>query len=352
MSDPHSHETDGSNRPRRPTGGPIRSGVLGAARIVPNALLKPAESNPDVVVAAVAARDPERAAEFATKHGIANVHPTYEALLADDTLDAIYNPLPNGLHGHWTIAALEAGRHVLCEKPFTANADEAQLVADAAADSGLIVMEAFHWRYHPVAARMVEIMRSGELGELRHVETALCFPILKRDDIRWNPSLAGGTLMDAGCYAIHWARTLAGSEPEVVAATSLLRAPGVDRRTVVDLSFPGGATGRVTASMWSRSLLRLTARAEGSKGSLSVFNPIAPHLFYRMTVKVDGVKRREKVRSDGTTYDYQLRAFVAAVRDGTPTLTPPEESIANMRVIDAAYRAAGLIPRQATEVGV
>jgi predicted dehydrogenase len=192
---------------------------------------------------------------------------------------------------------------------------------------------------------MVEIARSGELGELRHIETAMCFPNLKRSDIRWQPELAGGALMDAGCYAIHWARTLAGTEPDVAAATALLRAPGIDRKMVVDLAFPGGATGRVTASMWSSSVLRLMARAEGSEGTLRIFNPIAPQAMSRMTVEIAGHKRREKVVSAGSTYDYQLRAFVAAVRDGTPTLTPPSESVANMRVIDAAYRAAGLEPR-------
>lgn len=323
----------------------LRIGVLGAAKIVPAALVKPARANPDVEVAAVAARDPHRAAAFASKHSIPTVHPSYEALLADDSLDAVYVPLPNALHGRWTIAALDAGHHVLCEKPFTANAVEAQLVADAAEASGLVVMEAFHWRYHPLAARMVEIVRSGELGELRHIETALCFPNPKRSDIRWQPELAGGAMMDAGCYAVHWARTLAGTEPEVVAATSLLRAPGIDRRTIVDLAFPGGVTGRVTASMWSSSILRLMARAEGTKGTLKVFNPIAPQFGSRMTVDVGGRKRREKVAGEGSTYDHQLRAFVAAVRDGVPTLTPPRESVANMRVIDAAYRAAGLEPR-------
>jgi predicted dehydrogenase len=192
---------------------------------------------------------------------------------------------------------------------------------------------------------MVDIVRSGELGELRHIETAMSFPNFKRGDIRWNPKLAGGTLMDAGCYAIHWARTLAGTEPEVTAATAKLRAPGIDRRTDVDLLFPNGVTAHVTASMWSSSILRMMARAEGTKGTLKVFNPIAPQFYSRMTVEVGGTKRREKVPADGGTYDYQLRAFVAAVRDGTPTLTPPGESVANMRVIDAAYRAAGLEPR-------
>ena len=274
---------------------PLRIGVLAAAKIVPSALLKPAAANPDVEVSAIAARDPQRAAAFAATHGIATVHSGYEELLADDRLDAVYIPLPNGLHGRWTIAALAAGRHVLCEKPFTANADEAQLVADAAAATPLVVMEAFHWRYHPLAARMVEIVAGGELGELRHVETALCFPLHRRSDIRWQPGLAGGALMDAGCYAIHWARTLGGTEPEVTAATSLLRSPGVDRRTVVDLSFPGGATGRVTASMWSSSVLRMMARVEGTKGTMKVLNPIAPQVWSRLTVEVGGRKRRVRV---------------------------------------------------------
>ena len=320
-------------------------GVLGAAKVVPPALLQPAKTNGDVEVAAVAARDPQRAAAFATKHGIATVHRSYDALLSDASLDAVYIPLPNALHGRWTIAALEAGLPVLCEKPFTANAVEAQLVADAAAASGLVVMEAFHWRYHPLATRMIEIVRSGELGELRHIEAAMCFPNFKRSDIRWQPELAGGALMDTGCYAIHWARTLAGTEPEVVRATSLLRSPGIDRRTIADLAFPGRVSGRVTASMWSSSILRLMVRVEGTRGTLRVLNPIAPQFGSRMTLDVDGNKRRVKVAADGSTYDYQLRAFVAAVRDGAPTHTPPAESVANMRVIDAAYRAAGLEPR-------
>ena len=154
--------------------------------------------------------------------------------------------------------------------------------------------------------------------------------------------------MDAGCYAIHWARTLAGAEPEVEWAASLMRSPGIDRRSEVDLSFPGGVTGHVIASMWSSSILRLTVRVEGSRGTLKVLNPIAPQFGSRTTIEVDGKKRRVKVAADGSTYDYQLRAFVAAVRDGAPTLTPPAESVANMRVIDAAYRAAGLEPRVAT----
>src|SRR5262249_47821861 len=129
---------------------PLRIGVLGAARIVPMALIKPARQVPDVEVTAIAARDRARAEKFAAEHGIGTVHDSYDALLADDRLDAIYVPLPNGLHAPWTLRALEAGRHVLCEKPFTANAEEARQVADAAARTGRTVMEAFHYRYHPL----------------------------------------------------------------------------------------------------------------------------------------------------------------------------------------------------------
>ena len=197
---------------------PLRLGILGAARIAPAALIRPARAVADARVVAVAARDRDKAARFAHKHAIATVHGSYEALLADPSVDAVYNPLPNGLHGKWTRAALAAGKHVLCEKPFTANADEAAEVAAAAAASGRVVMEAFHYRYHPLAARVRAIVESGELGPLRRVETALCFPLPRFSDIRYDASLAGGATMDAGCYAVHMARSFGLEEPEVVRA--------------------------------------------------------------------------------------------------------------------------------------
>src|SRR5687768_7273299 len=165
--------------------------------IAPPAVIRPARSSTVAEVVAVAARSTERAQTFADKHGIPRVHGSYEALLADPAVDAVYNPLPNGLHGKWTLAALEAGKHVLCEKPFTANAAEAAEVAKAANASGLVVMEAFHYRYHPLAVRVDEIMRSGVLGPLRHVEASVCFPLPMFTNIRYDYSLAGGAMMDA-----------------------------------------------------------------------------------------------------------------------------------------------------------
>ena len=293
----------------------------------------------------MAARDAGRARSFATKLGVPVVHTSYDELLADPDVDAVYNPLPNGLHGLWTIRALEAGKHVLCEKPFTANAPEAERVAAVAERTGLVLMEAFHWRYHPLARRMLDIVDSGELGPIRHIETAMCFPLLKRSDIRWQLDLAGGALMDAGCYTVHMLRTLAGAEPEVLSAEAKLRSPGVDRVMRADMRFADGRTGRITTSMWSSSVLRMAARVVGERGTLRVFNPVAPQYFHRMTVKVDGKRRRERV-SGGSTYSYQLQALADALLRGAPTLTPPTDSIANMRVIDDIYRAAGMEPRR------
>ena len=325
----------------------LRIGALGAARITPPALVKPARLVDGVELVAVAARDRGRAEKFAHKHGIGRVHDSYESLVADPEIDAIYNPLPNGLHGVWTKAALAAGKHVLCEKPFTANADEARDVAAAADASGLVVMEAFHYRYHPVAQRMVDVLRGGEIGELRHVESSMCIPLPLPKDIRYRLDLAGGATMDTGCYAIHMNRLVAGAEPEVVSAQARLARPGVDRWMQAQLRYPDGVTGTMTTALWSSTPLKVSVRAVGSEGELRVFNPTGPQMGYRMTVRRGGTKRR--IRVDGAkkaTYTYQLEAFAAAVRDGAPVLTPPADAIANMSVIDAVYRAAGLAVRE------
>jgi predicted dehydrogenase len=324
---------------------PLRIGVLGAARIAPSALIKPAKDNAEVVVAAVAARDGSRARAFAAKHGIARVHESYEALIADPDLDAVYNPLPNGLHGKWTRAALAAGKHVLCEKPFTANAAEAREIADLAAKSDRVVMEAFHYRYHPLALRTEQIIASGELGKLERVEAALCFPLPKFSDIRYNYSLAGGAMMDAGCYAVHMARTFGGSTPEVVSAQAKLRDPQVDRAMTAELRFAEGHTGRVRCSMWSSRLLEITAHLVGDRGEVRLFNPVTPQFFHRLSIRSSDGKHVERFPRR-PSYAYQLDAFAGAVLRGEPVKTTPTDAIENMTVIDAIYRAAGLPLRQ------
>lgn len=323
----------------------VRIGILGAARIAPRALIDPAKDNPDVVVAAVAARDVSRAQAFAAKHNIARVHDDYARLIADPDVDAIYNPLPNGLHGKWTRAAIEAGKHVLCEKPFTANAAEAREIAELAATSDRVVMEAFHYRYHPLALRIEEIIASGELGTLQRVEATLCFPLPMFSDIRYNYSLAGGATMDAGCYTVHMVRIFGGSTPEVVSAQAKLHGPEIDRAMTAELRFAGGHTGRIRCSMWSRRLLDISAKVVGDQGELSVLNPAVPQLFHRLSVRTANDNRVERF-GRRASYAYQLDAFAAAVLRGTPFPTTPQDAIENMTVIDAIYRKAGLPLRQ------
>jgi predicted dehydrogenase len=323
----------------------LRIGVLGAARITPSALIRPARSVPEVEVAAIAARDPAKAQRFATKHGIPKVHASYDALLADPDIDAIYNPLPNGLHGRWTIAAVQAGKHVLCEKPFTANAEEARTVKAAVDGTDRVVMEAFHYRYHPFTDRILEIIGSGELGEVRHIETWMCIPLLLPRDIRWQLSLAGGSLMDVGCYALHQLRTFGGAEPEITAAQAKLLKPGIDRWVRADARFADGRSGRITVAMLSARLLALGARVDGTNGTLKVRNQTAPQVLGKLTVSSGGRKRSERATKE-PTYLHQLRAFAGAVLRDEPFPTTVDDAIANMTAIDACYRAAGLEPRE------
>jgi len=326
-------------------------GILGAARIAPMALVRPAREVAGVDVTAVAARDPEKARRFAARQGVPRVLDSYEALLADPELDAVYNPLPNGLHCEWTIRALRAGKHVLCEKPIAANADEAVRMAEAARETGRTLVEAFHWRYHPLAERMRATIAGGELGRVRRLEAWFCFPMLFPNDIRWRWDLAGGSLMDAGCYTVSMLRHLAAadpalpaSEPEVTSARAWLRSPQVDRRVEAELRWPDGRTGRLVCGLLTGTLLRSSLRVTGDAGEMRVLNPLAPQFGNWLRVRGARGRRSERVRGE-STYTHQLRAFAAAVRTGAPVPTGPDDAVANMRVIDAAYRAAGLRPR-------
>jgi predicted dehydrogenase len=324
----------------------VRIGVLGASRFVPMTLINPARENSEVVVAAVAARDASRAQAFAAKHGIARAHDSYEALIADPDLDAVYIVLPNNLHGRWTQAALAAGKHVLCEKPFTANAAEAREIAKLAAESDRVVMEAFQYRYHPLTLRAEQIVASGELGKVQRVEVTLCVLLPKRSNGNiYDYALAGGATMDAGSYAVDMVRVFGGSTPEVVSAQAKLSDPRVDRAMTAELRFANGHTGRIRCAVWSSDLMRASAKVVGDRGALRVLSPAAPHMFGRLSVRSADGKRVERF-ARRSSYAYQLDAFTAAVLRGAPVKTTPEDAVENMAVIDAIYDAAGLPLRQ------
>jgi predicted dehydrogenase len=209
------------------------------------------------------------------------------------------------------------------------------------------VMEAFHYRYHPMTLRAEQLIASGTLGRLVRVEAALCFPLPVFSDIRYDFALAGGALMDAGCYAVHMVRTFGGSTPTVTSAHPRMRGSRIDRAMSAELEFAEGHTGRVRCSMWSTRLLDTSAHIVGERGELRLFNPVTPHLVNWMIVRLpDGIHVERFTRRP--SYAFQLDAFVAAVLRGAPVLTGPDDALQNMTVIDAIYRAAGLPLRQPT----
>ena len=347
---------------------PLRFGVLGAANIAPFALIHPARFVGDrVVVTAVAARDAARAAKFAASHGIPKSYGSYAALLADPDIDAVYVPSPNGLHYAWVVRALEAGKHVLCEKPIASNADEARAMVAAAEAAGRVVMEAAHCFHHPAMLRAREIVRSGELGAVERVEAVMEIPgfFIPSSDIRYNNAgtdakLAGGATMDVGSYVTNCVRFLADAEvASVVSAKATERFPGVDQAMEAELTFrdsrvTGGIVGTMTAGV-SKGFWVNRARVRGANGTLTVSNYVMAGLFHRIDVDVAGKRRTEHVYGSParSTYEHQLIVFSDAVRAAaaaggrggaarTTTGGVIDDFVGCMEAIDAVYEKSGL----------
>jgi predicted dehydrogenase len=332
---------------------PLRIGVLGTARISTTALLEPAARVPEVRVAAVGARNSSRATAYAEQHDIPVAYGSYDGLLADPDIDAVYIPLPNSLHGPWTLLAIAAGKHVLCEKPFASNAAEAARVADAAAASGLVVMEAMHYRYHPLIWRLAEL--TGELGPVRHIQCWTSFVISDPGDIRYDYALGGGALMDGGCYALDCLRLLGPGEPAVTGALadpvgplsglSLSGGAVADRAMAVRLSFPGGATGWFESAFTLDGDFRADVHVSCERGTVWVRDFIRAH-WGHLVATSDGSVLADERGSGDTTYVGQLRAFADAVVTGAAVPTSAAHAVTTMALIDDAYRAAGLLPRE------
>ncbi len=321
----------------------IRIGILGAAKIVPMALVHPARSVPEVQLTSIAARDSKRAERFARMFRIPRVHSTYQDLLNDPEIDAIYNPLPNGLHAEWTIKALRAGKHVLCEKPFASNAKEAMEMASAAKETGKVLSEAFAYRTHPLTTRMKQVVEN-ELGRIQSIEARFRFLLINFSNVRYRYDLAGGALMDAGCYPVSLVRYLMGAEPKVVSAKAKLIKPQVDSRMESQLRFPNGTEAHVICDMLSPRLFDSFLKVQGDVGEMTVISPFQPHLFHLLTVRnAKGVKRGQ-IQGENA-YVSQLRTFANAIHSGTPFNTNPEDAVNNMWVIDSIYEKAGLAIR-------
>jgi predicted dehydrogenase len=338
--------------PQRPG---LRIGILGAARITDLALNKPARELGARLVA-VTARDRSRAEAFARAHGVERVYDDYDGVLTDEGVEAVYNPLANALHGPLNLAAAATGKHVLGEKPFASNAEEAQRVHAAAAAAGVTVMEAYHYLFHPVMGRMLDLVRNGELGALRRVEAVVNIPAPRASDPRWSLDLAGGALMDLGCYGLHahrWISATAGhGEPQVAAARARERdrRPGVDESMDVELELGDRATGRVRCDM-AADRQRMTLRVVGTRAEAMAASFVLPHLDDRVLVtsaaetSVEHLGRR-------SSYVYQLEAFTAAIHDGTPPLLGTGDAVRTMRLVDQCYRTAGMEPRPSSATDV
>jgi predicted dehydrogenase len=322
----------------------LRVGVLGAAPIVNMALIKPGRTVSGVRVNAVAARDLSRAQKFSRRFGIPRAYGSYSELLADDEIDAVYVPLPPSLHGAWAGAAIDAGKHVLIEKPFTANGSEAATLVARAEKSELVVMEAFHSVFHPLVDDLRGILAAGTIGAPVTAYGVFSIPIPPGRSTRWNEALGGGALMDVGCYPIRMFQSVFGSVPEVLDA-SALKSGGIDRAMLATLQFPDGPRATIKASIWSAAfeLPRLTIT--GTEGRLSVSGPYHPQYGSTIRIRSRSESTRQRV-SRASTYTLQLEAFRDAIQVGRPLKSGLKDSLAMMRIIDAIYLKSGMAPRE------
>lgn len=315
----------------------LRIGILGAARVATYAMIAPAQEVDGVSVQAVAARDPERARAYADQHGIARAYADYRTLIEADDVDAVYVALPPNLHAGWSIAALAAGKPVLCEKPFALTTADARAMVAAEAAHGGLLMEAQHSHYHPLAARMRAMVAGGMLGDISAVTASFTidFPPTP-GELRYDRRVGGGALWDLGVYPLYWARSALGVEPTVAAAAQRWldddRAEGADIATKARLTTPHGTDIAVDCAF--DQPFAATIRFTGSRGWLDIRNPLAPQRGHDVRWMIDGREGSEEFPGP-STYVHQLAAFRDAVLNSAPVATRGEDSLATMQLMAA-----------------
>jgi len=325
--------------------GTVRWGILSTADIGVRKVIPGIRKAARCEVVAIASRDGEQARAVADQLGIPSAHASYEALLADPGVDAVYIPLPNHMHMDWTIAALRAGKHVLCEKPLAMTADDAQRMVDVAHETGLHLMEAFMYRQHPSWVAAVDLVDSGRIGTLTAVQSWFSYYNDDATNIRNIVEYGGGALFDIGCYTINLSRMVFGGEPlHIQASVRRDRATGVDALVSAILDFDGGIAS-FTCAIRSESDQRV--HIYGTKGRISIDIPfnIPPDRPTRIRLTAGGdppVAPDTTVLEFPTTdpYTAEVERFVSAVLDGGPTPVPPEDAVANLRVIDTIFAIA------------
>jgi predicted dehydrogenase len=312
----------------------VRWGFISTARIN-RRILAAAEKSDRAEVVAVASREGERAEAYAVEHGIPRSHGSYEALLEDPEVDAVYIALPNSLHVEWSLRALAAGKHVLCEKPLTRSPEDAEEAFAAAERAGLVLMEAFMWRHSPQTAKLVQLVEGGVIGELQLVRATFSFPLESRRNIRLDPALGGGSLMDVGAYCVSAARLLAG-EPERVYGEQVIGDSGVDVLFTGVLRFPRGVLAEIDAGMYLPR--RDGLEAVGTEGSLVIPDPwLAQRLVLHLR---RGESREEIALPPADPYRLELENMCAAITGEAEPLLGREDAVGQARTLQALYDSA------------
>jgi predicted dehydrogenase len=313
----------------------LRWGILGTAAIAP-AVAEGIARSANGIVAAIASRDLAKGERWAQEHGVPRAFGSYQELLDSGAVDVVYNPLPNSLHAEWTMRALRAGLPVLCEKPFTANAAEAREVVRVSTETGLPVAEAFMYRYHPLYEQLLPRLREGVIGQVTCMHSSFTWFLDDRTEIPASAELAGGALMDVGCYPVNLARLVAGCEP--TRATAFQRGTDVDDTLVGLLEFPNGILAEVECSIESHE--RTRAEIIGTRGMIVMESPWNPGGEQgRFLIRADG--REEWVVTPGANrYQLEVEDFARAVLTGVPTRWPAEDAVGNMAAIDALLASA------------
>ena len=315
----------------------VRWGILSTARIGA-AIVAGARETEAAEIVAVASRSAASAQAFAAAHGIPRAHGSYEALLTDPDVDAVYVPLPNGLHVDWSLKALRAGKHVLCEKPMDRRPERVGEAFDVAEAAGLVLSEAFMWRHSGQTARLRELLDAGAIGALRLVRASFSFPLAATSDVRLDPALDGGALMDVGCYCVSGVRLVAGGEPLSVSAEAVTGPAGVDMRLAGVLRFPGDVLATIDCGFDVAA--RHELEVAGGEGRILVADPWhgrAP----RIVLERAGADPETIDVAPVNAYRAELEDMAAAIAGERPPRLGRADALAQARAIEALYRAAG-----------
>lgn len=328
----------------------LRFGILSTASINSYGFLPHARRAEGVELVSIASRDAARARSYAEKHGIPHWHGSYEELLESKDVNSVYIPLPASMHAEWSIRAMEAGKHVLCEKPATVSAAEMERVAEAAERTGMAWAEAFHNRHHPVVEKALEMARDGEIGEIIKTRAVFCIPLLDFSKVQYKPELGGGALLDVGCYAASFARWAAGCDSFDSVKAKATNSPtnGVNLSCAATIQFSNGVAGEIYCSFLH--YLPEFASIAGSRGRIALMQYIHPVLeiggknipVYALALITKKGIKNIRIESE-TSYYHQLEAFSRDVRSGGGSrATGPREALANMRLLDAIAESAGI----------